>query len=218
MRLRTAPRKSRTVGAGGLPGGAGGPLWKGRLHGVRHPQRNPPSPAQSRCRTQEQWSPRRHTSWHSFSGVCRWENPAARAHCLRRRWPPPGGRGRAEGGSGATERTPAASLPVRAEEEGWGEAEEVEGDVHTVGERNSSRLQAGSHSLSWGHGRYRHPAASPPQPFARLPFHELRVPLGPSHTPMPGPQLEGSAYKSGEPLTPRGGRGRRVRVLRATLL
>lgn len=96
--------------AGSLPGGAGGPRWTGRQPGARHPPRSRPSLAQSRCRTPEQWSPRRRTSWHSFSGVCRWTagQPALSAR---------GGAGllAPRGGYRAGKGTPAVSLPLGAE-------------------------------------------------------------------------------------------------------
>lgn len=133
------------------------------------------------------------------------ENRVARPHCLRWRWPPPTRRkGQSRGGLGATGGTPAVSLPVGAGEEGWEEAAEVEGDVHRAGERRPPRLPGQESRSVPGARRYRHPLASPPQPFTCLPFRELRAHLGPNHTPTPKPPLEGNAHDSRDPKRPVG--------------
>lgn len=47
-------------GDGAVPGGGGGPRWRGTRPWGRHPRRSRPSPGRSRCRTRARWSrPRR---------------------------------------------------------------------------------------------------------------------------------------------------------------
>lgn len=99
--------------AGSLPGGAGGPRWRGRRPGARHPPRSRPSLARSRCRTPERWSPRRRTSWHSFGGVCRWRagRPALSARGGAAPRAPRKGRSRGGGLGRRRERPPSPSPP-----------------------------------------------------------------------------------------------------------
>lgn len=188
--------------AGSLPGGAGGPRWRGRRPGARHPPRSRPSLARSRCRTPERWSPRRRTSWHSFGGVCRWRagRPALSARGGAAPSRPRKGQSRG-GGIGAAEGAPAVSLPLAAEEAGWEEAAETEADVRGEGERDSAQESPSAP----GARTCRHPFASPPRPFTALPFRTLRAPLGPHPHPRPSPSWRETRTGAGTPNARGGG-------------
>lgn len=193
-----------------LPGGAGGPRWRGRRRGARRRPRSRPSPARSRCRTPGRWSPHRRTSWHSFSGVCRWSRArrpkfnACGAGLVRS----PGGGDRAEGGPragvGGGGRLP-SPFP-------WGR-KRVRRRCGAGGEDPDKLPGPQAHPLPQGK-RDSHPLEGPPQPFTLSPFHKLGTHYGFIHTPIhaPAPGGEESTRQQGPPV------GRKAPPLRAPLL
>lgn len=143
-----------------LPGGAGGPRWKGRRRGARRRPRSRPSPARNRCRTPGRWSPHRRTSWHSFSGVCRWSRArrpkfnACGAGLVRS----PGGGDRAEGvpraGVGGGGRLPSpfpwgrkSEKKLRSMGRGPGRAPRPAGSPSAPGQEGQSSLRRSSPAL-----------------------------------------------------------------------
>lgn len=60
------------VKSSGVPGGGGGPRWRGTRPWGRRLRRSQPSPGRSRCHTRGRWSHRRHTCLRILEESQRW--------------------------------------------------------------------------------------------------------------------------------------------------